>query len=487
MLADDPPADAAAWFAGLAEHLAATLERCGLPRCPGDVMATNPARRLPRRAWQQQFASWIQEPEEEALLDAAICFDFRQLHGDLDAEAALRPVIRQAAGNRRFLGRLARAALRRRPPLGFLRQLRGDHQGRVDLKAHGTAPIVDLARLLALEAASAELATVARLRAATERRTVGRTAADLAAAFDYLQEVRLRHQAGQLQAGSGPRRHDRAGRPGGAGAPLAQGCLRPVAHLPGKRPHRLPDRPDRLSMRRLRAARRRRQARRALARADLPEPVRVHLSAPKPPDRLPWRQVTYTVLDLETTGLDPATDAIVAAGGLRVLDGRAAAATAFRLLVRPDHQVPTAAIRIHGLLPGELAAAPPLAEQLATLLDRTLGDVLVVHVAEVDQAFLDAAMRRLWGCPLNATVLDTARMAAALNRRLQLARPPGRRPGTSLRLADLARAHGLPVHPEHDPLHDALTTAQLFLALATRLERHGRGTLGALRRVAGRT
>ena len=240
-------------------------------------------------------------------------------------------------------------------------------------------------------------------------------------------------------------------------------------------------------MRRLRAAHRRRAARRALARADLPGPVRAHLSMPEPPSGLPWRQATYTVLDLETTGLDPATDAIVAAGGLRVVGGRAAAATAFRLLVRPDRDVPADAIRIHGLLPGELEAAPPLAEQLAAFLHRTLGDVLVVHVAEVDHAFLDAAMRRSWDCPLNATVLDTARMAAALNRRLQLARPLGRRPGTSLRLADLARAHGLPVHPEHDPLHDALTTAQLFLALATRLERHGRGTLGALRRIAGRT
>jgi DNA polymerase-3 subunit epsilon len=180
-------------------------------------------------------------------------------------------------------------------------------------------------------------------------------------------------------------------------------------------------------------------------------------------------------------------DRLLAPHGLRVLGGRAAAATALRLLVRPDQQVPTAAIRIHGLLPGELEAAPPLPEQLTTLLHRTLGDVLVVHVAEVDQAFLDAAMCRSWGCPLNAPVLDTARMAGALNRRLHLARPLGRRPGTSLRLADLARAHGLPVHPEHDPLHDALTTAQLFLALATRLEGHGRGTLGALRRIAGRT
>jgi DNA polymerase III subunit epsilon len=240
-------------------------------------------------------------------------------------------------------------------------------------------------------------------------------------------------------------------------------------------------------MRQLAETRRRRQVRAALARADLPEPVRVHLSTPSPPDRLPWRQATYTVLDLETTGLDPATDVIVAAGGLRVLGGRAAAATAFRLLARPDQDVPAEAIRIHGLLPGELAVAPPLAEQLATLLDRTMGDVLVVHVAEVDQAFLDAAMRRLWGCPLNATVLDTARMAAALHGRLRLARPPGQRPAASGRLAELARAYGLPVHPEHDPLHDALTTAQLFLALATRLERHGRGTLGALRRLAGRT
>ena len=204
VLADDPPAEAATWFEALAEHLTTTLERCGLPRCPGNAMATNPARRVPCRTWQQQFSSWIEEPEEEALLEAAICFDFRQLHGDLDAEAALRPVIRLAAGNRRFLGRLARAALRRRPPLGFLRQLRGDRQGRVNLKTYGTAPIVDLARLFALEAASAELATAARLRSAIERRMIGRTAADLATAFEYLQEVRLRHQAAQLQAGTTP-------------------------------------------------------------------------------------------------------------------------------------------------------------------------------------------------------------------------------------------------------------------------------------------
>ena len=204
VLADDPPPGADAWFGALAERLAATLEGCGLPRCPGDVMATNPARRVPLVAWQDQFARWIEQPEEEALLEAAIYFDFRQVHGDLDAERPLRRVVRWAAGNRRFLGRLAAAALRRRAPLGFLRHLRGERRDRIDLKAHGTAPIVDLARLLALEAGSGEVATVARLRAAAERGTAGTATADLAAAFEYLQQVRLRHQADRLAAGTAP-------------------------------------------------------------------------------------------------------------------------------------------------------------------------------------------------------------------------------------------------------------------------------------------
>ena len=116
VLADDLPPGAGDWFSALAEQLATTLERGGLPRCAGDVMATNPAWRMPLRTWQEQFARWIERPEEEALLQAAIFFDFRQVHGDLDVEERLRRVIDQAAGSQQFLGRLAAAALRRRPP-----------------------------------------------------------------------------------------------------------------------------------------------------------------------------------------------------------------------------------------------------------------------------------------------------------------------------------------------------------------------------------
>jgi DNA polymerase III epsilon subunit-like protein len=49
--------------------------------------------------------------------------------------------------------------------------------------------------------------------------------------------------------------------------------------------------------------------------------------------------------------------------------------------------------RSTGLLPQELEAAPPLATQLEALAAWVAGDVLVVHVAAVDLAFLDAALR----------------------------------------------------------------------------------------------
>ena len=207
-LADGAGAEAEAWAAALAERVTATLERCGLPRCPGGVMASNPRWRLPLAAWREAFQRWIAEPDEPALADATLFFDFRQLHGELDAEAALRPVLRGAADHPAFLVRLARTALRRESPLDFLGQLRGARRGKhrhqLDLKLGGIAAVVDLARLFALEAGIPESNTLARLRLANGPSTAGTVTGDLAAAFEYLQEIRLRHQAAQFRAGKEP-------------------------------------------------------------------------------------------------------------------------------------------------------------------------------------------------------------------------------------------------------------------------------------------
>lgn len=207
--ADDAPPGAAAYFEALAARVVEQLVACGFPRCPGDIMASNPRWRQPLRVWQGYFQEWIGVPDEEALLRAAIFFDYRQVHGALDAEAALRPIIRRARDNRIFLGRLARAALRNSAPLNFFQQLavqrRGDRRDLLDLKMRGTALVVDMARLFALEAGVASTSTIARLKQAAGQGGLSKSSADeLVAAFELLSQLRLRHQLAQLRAGEEP-------------------------------------------------------------------------------------------------------------------------------------------------------------------------------------------------------------------------------------------------------------------------------------------
>jgi CBS domain-containing protein len=204
-LADDAGPEAEAWAARLADEVVAGLERCGFPRCPGGIMASNPRWRVPLATWKDYFRTWMREPDEAGLADTTIFFDFRQLGGTLDAEAALRPVVGEAAGQPAFLARLAFMALRRESPLDMFGQLRGMRQGRrrmLDLKLRGIAGIVDLARVFALEAGTPETNTLVRLRMAAERDV--EVAHDLIEAFEYLQLVRLRHQVAQFRAGVEP-------------------------------------------------------------------------------------------------------------------------------------------------------------------------------------------------------------------------------------------------------------------------------------------
>jgi CBS domain-containing protein len=204
-LADGAGPDAQAWAAALAEEAVAALERCGFPRCPGGIMASNPRWRVPLATWAGYFRAWMAEPDEQALADTTIFFDFRQVGGTLDADGRLRPVVAEAAGQPAFVARLALMALRRESPLDMFGQLRGMRQGRrraLDVKLRGIAGIVDLARVFALEAGMPEINTLARLRLAAARGL--EEAPDLAESFEFLQQVRLRHQVARLRAGREP-------------------------------------------------------------------------------------------------------------------------------------------------------------------------------------------------------------------------------------------------------------------------------------------
>jgi CBS domain-containing protein len=204
--ADDAPPDADDYLSQLANRVVDQLVECGFPRCPGDVMATNPRWRQPLHVWQRYFEDWIRVPDEEALLRVGIFFDYRQVYGTLPAEAGLRPIIDYGREQNLFMTRFARAALQHAAPLNFFRRFVRESDGvthdLIDLKHRGTAPIVDLARLFALEAGCTATNTLTRLEMSAARHSLSETGAeDLAAAFEMISQLRLVHQYSQWQQG----------------------------------------------------------------------------------------------------------------------------------------------------------------------------------------------------------------------------------------------------------------------------------------------
>lgn len=195
------------WFARFAARVTDTLEECGSPRCPGDVMATNPRWRLTVDQWRTTFARWAREPDAEAVLGVAIFYDMRHLAG----EVRLTEEVRRSSTTSmspRLLGHLTAEALRMRPPLGFFRGLvlekGGDHQETLDLK-RGIAAVVGLARVHALRAGSGAVPTRARLEAAVAAGVLDtETAADLRDALELMSYRRFRHQVHQLRDGRRP-------------------------------------------------------------------------------------------------------------------------------------------------------------------------------------------------------------------------------------------------------------------------------------------
>jgi CBS domain-containing protein len=193
-------------FLAFAKDANEGLARCGFPLCKGNIMASNPSWCLSQEEWRDCFSKWIRSPEPEALLNATIFFDFRPLFGDETLSRDLRQwLLLQAGDSKIFLRFMAENAVKATPPLGMIRDFTFDNNAdfphTLDLKAFGTRPFVDAARIIALAHNIPHSSTVERLRSASAQQLLGGD--DINAViegFFIIQQLRLRNQ----RAGTAP-------------------------------------------------------------------------------------------------------------------------------------------------------------------------------------------------------------------------------------------------------------------------------------------
>lgn len=199
-----------AWFDEFARFVCDGLNAAGYVYCPGDMMATNPQWRQPARVWQDMFRGWIAKADGMSQMLSSVMFDLRPISGDHRLFGDLHRATVEAAGkNSIFLAHMIANAMAHTPPLGFLRGFAlirgGDHKNTVDLKHNGVVPIVDMARIYALQGGILEVGTRERIIGAREAGVLSTYGADdLLDAYDLVSRTRLEHQARQIRAGRAP-------------------------------------------------------------------------------------------------------------------------------------------------------------------------------------------------------------------------------------------------------------------------------------------
>ena len=179
----------------------------------------------------------------------------------------------------------------------------------------------------------------------------------------------------------------------------------------------------------------------------------------------PLAEVTFCVVDLETTGGSPGADEITEIGAVKVRMGEVVGT--MDTLVKPARPIPAFIRILTGITDEIVAEAPRIDEVLPAFLEFAGGCVLVAHNARFDVGFLNAALVERDYEPLTNRVLDTALLA----RRILSGEVPNNRLET---LARHLRCAHRPCHRAHA---DVLATIDVLHHLIERVAGYGVVTL----------
>ena len=180
----------------------------------------------------------------------------------------------------------------------------------------------------------------------------------------------------------------------------------------------------------------------------------------------PLTELTYTVFDMETTGLNPAEgDEILSIGAIRIVNCRMLREDHFEQLVDPGRSIPWESVQIHGIHPEMIIGQPPI-EKVLPGFHKFVGDtVLVAHNAAFDMRFLQLKEEKT-AVRFANPVLDTLLLSAVVH------------PSHSNHdLEAIAQRLGVRIMGRHTAVGDALATAELFLKFLPLLAQSGIYTL----------
>jgi len=192
-------------------------------------------------------------------------------------------------------------------------------------------------------------------------------------------------------------------------------------------------------------------------------------------DRL-LTQLSYTVFDTETTGLEPsAGDEIIQIGAIRIVNARLLRNETIDQLIDPRRRLKPESIPFHGITEDMVKGQPTIEQALPSFHEFCEDTVLVAHNAAFDMRFLQLKEAST-GIVFQQPVLDTLLLSALLH--------PNQ---ASHRLEAIAERLGINMIGRHTALGDAIITGEIFLKMIPLLAEQDIHTLRQAREAAART
>lgn len=188
--------------------------------------------------------------------------------------------------------------------------------------------------------------------------------------------------------------------------------------------------------------------------------------------RVPMEQNRLVVVDVETSGLNIRKDRLLAIGAVAVVNGRVALADSLEIVLQQDEVSAKDNILIHGI-GGEVQreGVPPV-DALLTFLEYVGKSPLVAFHTGFDQTMIGRAIKTYLGFRLEHQWTDLAYVAPTLYPRLARGHRSLDHWMEYFQISNYAR---------HSALADALSTAELLLALRPRLKERDADSFSGLR------
>ncbi len=221
------------------------------------------------------------------------------------------------------------------------------------------------------------------------------------------------------------------------------------------------------------------EKRRACLKHKLPHAVKVNLLQPIPDKNSAFSDLSFLVMDFETTGFEPESSDILSIGWVEVANMQVDFASQQHFYINNDQYINHETAVINHIVPQMVSHGVKLDQAVEMLLHHAKNKILVVHGKVIEKNFLDFYAQKNWGLPeLPLPWIDTLRIENWRAQQLKGETDP------DTRLSSVRKGYNLPQYTAHNALIDSVSAAELLLAQVATIYRERKVTFESLYKIS---